>query len=151
MYWTIFCLVILGLGARIDGVHGPVRAYGSPCLYAIYDPFAYFRHFRILLLAQFAKHVSYLLTASEIISDSDPDPGILLGADELGDVCETIMPSGASVLAQTECAERDVEIVGYDDEALRLYLQLVHPVAHCLAAQIHVCGRLQKRELPAFE
>ena len=104
------------LWASIDDIHGPVSADGRPCLYPFDGPFAYVLHLLKLLIAQLAQNIVYLLASAELIADAEAYACILLSPDQLIYVGQTVVSSGASVLPQTDRAERDVEVVGNDQE-----------------------------------
>ena len=142
-------LGLLWLG--IYGVHGPICAYCSPCLHAIDDPLADFSHLLLLFLAELSEHEAYLLSFAEVVSDSDSDAGLFLGAYQFCDVGQSVVSSCASVLSESECSERNVEVVRDDDHVLNGYLELVHPVTYSLSAEVHICGWLEQKEFSALE
>ena len=57
----------------------------------------------------------------------------------------------ASVLSHPECPERNIQVVGDDEQVFKRQFQFVHPVSDSLSAEIHICRWLQEDEFPSFD
>ena len=146
-----FLRLLLCFRLGVDCIHGSVDTDCGPSLYTVDDSLADVGHVQQLVFAEFAKNIIHLLASSEAVADADADSGILLCSDHLVDVGQAVVTARASVLAQTQCSERDIQVVRNHDQILYGNLELVHPVTHCLSAEVHVSGRFQEMELPALE
>ena len=59
------------------------------------------------------------------------------------------MPAVAAAHAHPDRTERQVQVVADDDDPLRRDVHLVHPVTDGVAAEVHVCGRLEEDQFPS--
>ena len=86
----------------------------------------------------------------EVASHAETHPGVLLRTEQFGDVFQPVVTSGTPLRAQAQRAERQGDVVRYDEQVLRSDLPGVHPVADGLAREIHVGRRLEQHECPAL-
>ena len=103
-----------------------------------------------VLLAVLAEHPVYLTATRVVVADTHAKSGIVL-SDELLDMSQTIVTTIASIRLQAEGTERQGEFVADDEQPLLVYLLLVEPVSHGIAAEVHEGGRLQQENLASLD
>ena len=92
-----------------------------------------------------------LPATGETVSDADPDPGILVGIQLEFDILQSVVSARTAGTPHPQGAEREVQVVGNHDQVLQREVQLLHPVADGVTAEVHVRGRLEQGEMPALE
>lgn len=93
-----------------------------------------------LLRGELAKDVIHLLTGKEVVAYAKTEAGILLGAEYLGYVLQTVVTSIAAAGFHSHLAEGQGDVIHTDEEMGELNLLLLHPVANGITAQVHECA-----------
>ena len=104
----------------------------------------------LLLGREMPEDVIDLSAAWKVIADAESEAGILLGTEHGSDVAQTIVPSLASGGFHAKLSEREREVVDHDEKPIDGYVLRVQPVAHSIAAEVHVGRRLEQGECLVF-
>lgn len=83
--------------------------------------------------------------------DADAKPVEDVCGKMLDDRFEAVVAAGAALLAQADLEERDVHVVGDDEDVLRRDLEIVADGADGLAGEVHVGARLEQHESLALD
>ena len=85
-------------------------------------------------------------SSGEVVADTAAQTCVLLRAEHLCDVAQTVVACLAAAGLHAQTAEGEGEVVNHHEEAFEFYLLLVHPVAHSVATEVHIGGRLEQEE-----
>ena len=100
-----------------------------------------------LLVSETSENEIYLSAAGEVVADAETQAGVLLRAEDGGDMAETVVASLAAAGFHTQRTERQGEVIGDDEELVDGDFLLVKPVTHGITAEIHIGGGLEEEEL----
>ena len=100
----------------------------------------------MLLGGEGTQHEVDLRAAREVVAQSDAQARIVL-AYELLYVAQAVVRAGAAARLEAQGAQGQRQVVGDDEQAVLVDVLLVEPVAHGVAAQIHIGGGLEQEEL----
>ena len=148
---AISCVVRFLRSTRVQEVHSPVGTYRGIVFYSFDNLVADLRDSGFLLICECAEDIIDLASRMKVIADTDPDPGPRVGPEAKLYVLKPVVTSVTAALAHADGSEREVYVVAHNHEVLHREFQLVHPVPDSVATEVHVSGRLEKVELPAFE
>ena len=137
-------------GADIDLIHGLTDAHEGPGACAGDDFLRQLGDLFFLLFGELAQHEIDLPPLREFVADADAETRPLLAFEQLGDILQAVVSAVAAGGAQAEGAEGEVDVVADDEDVVQLDAELLLPVADGVAAQVHICGRLEQVELAAF-
>ncbi len=90
------------------------------------------------------------MAAREVAAYAEAHPCEIFGAQQLGDVFQPVVAAGASPLTDAQRAERQGDVIGYDQQVLARNLLRVEPVAHRLAREVHVGRGFQQHQRAAL-
>ena len=147
-------LINCGFHRVLTGIQFSHRLLSSgkcPCLDSSADFFGYRRKLQQLFGEETSQHEADLTAFAEIVADPYPYTRVVAALEQLFYVAEAVMPAVAAAQAHPDGAEREVDVVADHYEVLLRNLQLVHPVADGVSAQIHISGRLEQVEAAALD
>ena len=104
-------------------------------------------HKGLLLGSEASEDEIHLSAAGEVVADAETQAGVLLRAEDGGDVAQTVVAALATAGLHAQRAEGQGEVVGNDEELRGGDFLLVQPVAHGIAAEVHIRGGLEEEEL----
>ena len=93
-----------------------------------------------LLRRELAEDVIHLLSGKEVVANAKTEAGILLGAEYLSYVLQTVVSGIAATWFHAHLAEGQGDVIHTDEEMGKLDLLLLHPVANGITAQVHECA-----------
>ena len=100
-----------------------------------------------------AKNITIRFGGLTAVSDFNlsMETGELVGLQQCNDVLQSVVSSIAAPPTEPDRPQGEVEVVAHDDEVLDRQVELVHPVADGITAEVHVRGGFEQGELPALE
>ena len=101
----------------------------------------------LLLVGPFAEHEVALCSASEVVAYTEANSGVVLRAEYGLYVAQAVVPAVATLLADTDSTERKVEVVHQDEHVLHGDFLLLQPIAHGVAAEVHIGAWLEQDHL----
>ena len=137
-------------GAGIKLVHRLADAHEGPGAGAGDDFLRQLGDLLALLGTEFAEDVVDELTFSVFVADADAQARVGRSAEELLDVLQAVVATGAAGGAQADGAEGEVDVVADNQEVVEGKVEFLLPVADGVAAQIHIRRRLEQVELAAL-
>ena len=127
-------------------VHGKLNAAQRETLYHLGGHVQPFGQGSLVLGRQVAEHIVDLSAAGEVVADAEAQTCVLLGAEHLCDMAQSVVARLAAAGFHAERAEGKSEVINDHEESFQLYLLFVHPVAHGVATEVHIGGRLEEEE-----
>jgi hypothetical protein len=106
---------------------------------------------RCLVVAELAEHEVCLMAARELVADAEAQAGVLVGAEALGDALQTVVAALASGGLHAQGAQGQGDVVADHQQPLEVYLLLLDPVAHGVAAEVHVGRGFEENEFVASQ
>ena len=104
-----------------------------------------------LLFTERIQHKLDLGTHGKIIADTKTQSCELLGAENLDDIAYAVVSAAAALFTKAYLAKRQSQVIGHNQEILRLYVLLVHPVADGVSAQVHKGSRFEEHKLAVLD
>ena len=104
-----------------------------------------------LLIGEAAEDVIDLLTGEEVVADAEAEAGILLRAEDLRDMFQSVVTAVAAAGFHAQLSEGQADVIDADEEVLQLDLLLLHPIAHGIAAEVHEGAGFEEYELTALD
>ena len=129
--------------------HSQVHALQTEAFHGLGGQLEPLVHHGELFGRKLAQHPVHLTAAREFVADAEAQAGVLLCAEHLTDAPQTVVPALAAGGLEAQVAEGQRQIVDGYEQVLQGNVALVHPVAHGVAAQVHVGGGLEQDEFIA--
>ena len=124
--------------------HRKLHSTEGVCLYSVAGNGYALVHDEVVVGVEGTEYKIHLPASGKVVADAEFQAVVLLRAQGLGYVAQSVVAAVGSALSHADGAYGQTEVVGNDEQPFERYLFLLHPIADGKAGEVHVGGRLEE-------